>query len=246
MYAELPHDPPGTHDSGKEKTVTHSVQRRAKGNESFRCRAKHVLKSVAPSQRMTGGQIKPAPSYCVIIRNIWTTVPSSARGDIIREEPGEPECVVAQMCHDLKASLAIAGVEVCQDIHQVDMLLVIMSGDAERTLSFAEGEHQRREIIGQVTVIEVRCAQEMAHRYIEKQPFARRQHGAHRHELIEEVWRIEERIGTVLGKPMLQLATTLPGTPAQHRQHQVDITRLQTTAQIGTDHGFVSRKSSAR
>ena len=80
----------------------------------------------------------------------------------------------------------------------------------------------------------------MTHGHIQEKPLTWDHDRTKRHEPLEKLRRIEQRVGTLLGEPPLQLRATLSRTVRKGREHHIQVTRQQVAAQIGTDHGFVS------
>src|SRR5678816_4489441 len=70
VHAQLPQDPFRAHDPGKEEPVTHTVQRGAQRDKPLRGGPEHVFQAIAPGEHVAGGQIKPAPTQRVIVRNV--------------------------------------------------------------------------------------------------------------------------------------------------------------------------------
>ncbi len=120
------------------------------------------------------------------------------------------------------------------------MLLIVMPGDAHRPVTFAKGEHEGRQVVGEIAIVEAGGPQVMTHGHIQEEPLAWHHDRTKRHESLEKFRRVEQRVGALFAEPPLQLRATLSRPLRECCQHHIQITRQQVAAQIGTDHGFAS------
>src|SRR5690349_5378082 len=118
---------------------------------------------------MRGGEMEAAASHFLVVVEVGAPLPPATLLDVVGEQPAQPEGVVAEMRTHEKAAARVRIVDVPKEIRQGIVRLVVASRDTMRPTVYAEMQHDRRNVVGEVTIIFAGTQQRMANDHISKQ-----------------------------------------------------------------------------
>jgi len=113
--------------------------------------------------------------------------------------------------------------EVLHHVDQIVVGLVVGAADADVPVMIAELEQQRRQVVGQLAVVDAGGAQRVAHRHVREERRRRDHERAQRQQGVEQVGLVEQVIGSRLEEQPLVPRSACGVTARQgERGHAVD------------------------
>ena len=146
-----------TRKSGKQP-VAHAVERASQRRKPLGGGAEHGVEPVLARRARDPTPAEAAAAERVVVRHVGARFAQVPGRDIIGKEAGEPERVVAEVDHHPEAPLAVARLEVGEDVDQIAVLLVVMPVDPPGPVPLPEIEQQRGEVVGQLAVVDAGAA----------------------------------------------------------------------------------------
>ena len=118
-----------------------------------------------------GGELVALASQLVVVGEVRPSLSGPAGLDEVREQPREPQAVVAQVRPQEEAPLAgvVEPGEVAHDVDEVREGVVVVSPDAGGAVVIAELEHQRRQVVGKVPVDHAGGEKRVPHRHVREE-----------------------------------------------------------------------------
>ena len=206
------------------------------GNRSAAVRST-VPRPYSPRELVVRGHAEAPTTQRVVVAHVGAGFSQMARRDIIGKQSRQPQGVVAEVHHNPEAAVALRGLEVGQDVHEVLVPLVVVPVDAPRPVSLPEVEQQGGQVVRQIAVVDAGPPQRVTDHHVKEERLRRHQHGAHREQSLQQLGRVEQRVGALGGQAALQRCATVGRAPAQQQDHQLQVGRGQSSARIRPNHG---------
>ena len=198
VTAELPLDPEGAHAGREEDAIAHGVEGAAhRGKPPGGERAGSARGPTTPRAR---GPTRARSPGCQAFRSTSRRAhPSAAAAPRCSRERARPARV--RSCRGarstLKRPLPARGLEVLQDVDEVAVPLIIVPVDAPCAVPVTEGHQHRRQVVGEVAVVDAAPSQRMPHDHVEEQVVGWHQERAHREQPLGQLGIVEQDVGTL-------------------------------------------------
>ena len=187
---------------------------------------------------MIGREFIAAAAEGLVVGDVGAALPQLSRGDVIGKEPGQPERVVAEMHQHPEAALTAGGLEVLQDVHEIVMPLIIVPVDAPRAIAVTERHEHRRQVVGEVAIIDATPPQRMPHHHVEEEVVGRHQQRAHREQPLGQLGIVEQDVGALALQAALEGAPAGRRPAAEQQEHEVEIVGAEAAPGVRSYHRF--------
>src|SRR5213082_3839607 len=155
----------GSRHVGEEYPVAQSVERHPQRREPFRGGAVDAGDTELLGQAVLRGEPIPLPAHLVVVRQVGPALAGAPGFDVIREQPGEPEAVIAEMHAQQQSPLTavVESGEVLHDVDEIAVALVVDPADTGMPVVIAELEQQGGQIVRELAVVDGRGARSEEH-----------------------------------------------------------------------------------
>src|SRR3990172_7109806 len=111
----------------------------------------------------------PSPTEVLIVADIRPASPQLLSRNAFGEQARKPERIVAEVNRDLELTVAARRRQVRQNIHQVEMFLIIYVVDVSGSMPDPELPDNRREIVGDGAILDAHIEQGAPNQDVEQQ-----------------------------------------------------------------------------